>query len=421
MSLAAPFTPIAELVRREPRARGFFLAQAQSSLGNGAAYVALLVLAYDRLRSPWAIALILLADMVPPMLLGPLCGAAADRWPRRSCAVVADLLRAGAFVGIGLIGGFVPMLALALLAGTGTALFRPAVLAGLPGLVDDRRLPAATSLYGTLDELGHTIGPALAAGLLLLAGAETIMVVNGATFLISAALLARSPLGNRPADPVAEAAPPERLGAQVREGLRIAIATPVLRTLIAASSAILLFAGLFNVGELLLARDTLGAGSAGYSVLVGIFGLGVVAGSLAGSRGASVAEVGARYLAGLFLTAVGFLACGLAPAYGAAAVAFAIAGAGNGLVIVHQRLLFQQLVPDRVMGRVFGVKDALESWAFGAGFLVAAVLLPLLDTRVVFVVAGFGVLAVWAWASVALRSLDAAPDTSLGAALPSEA
>jgi hypothetical protein len=299
----------------------------------------------------------------------------------------------------------VPMLALALLAGTGTALFRPAVLAGIPGLVDDKRLPAATSLYGTLDELGHTLGPALAAGLLLLAGPETIMVANGATFLVSAALLARSPLGNRPAEAADADAPQEALRTQVREGLRIAIATPVLRMLIVASSGILLFAGLFNVGELLLAENTLGTGSAGYSILVGVFGLGIVAGSISGSKGGSIAEVGGRYLAGLLLVAVGFFACGLAPSYGAAVVAFAVSGAANGLIIVNQRLLFQQLVPDRVMGRVFGVKDALESWAFGAGFLAAAVLLPLLDTRVVFVLAGFGVLAVWVCASLTLRPL----------------
>jgi hypothetical protein len=79
MSLAAPFTPTVELLRREPRVRGFFAAHAQSSLGNGAAYVALLVLAYDRLHSPWAITLVLLADMGAPMILGPFCGAAADR------------------------------------------------------------------------------------------------------------------------------------------------------------------------------------------------------------------------------------------------------------------------------------------------------------------------------------------------------
>ena len=38
------------------------MAHAQSSLGNGIAYVSLLLLAYERMRSPWAIGVVLLAD-----------------------------------------------------------------------------------------------------------------------------------------------------------------------------------------------------------------------------------------------------------------------------------------------------------------------------------------------------------------------
>ena len=74
--------------RRRPRsdeqlARWYFAALAQSSLGTGAAAVALLLVAYERFRSPWAIGLVLLADVAPAMLLGPVFGAAADRWSRR--------------------------------------------------------------------------------------------------------------------------------------------------------------------------------------------------------------------------------------------------------------------------------------------------------------------------------------------------
>ena len=61
--------PIIELLRREPWLRPFFLARAQSSLGTGAGYVGLLVLAYDRLESAWAISLILLADFLPTTFL----------------------------------------------------------------------------------------------------------------------------------------------------------------------------------------------------------------------------------------------------------------------------------------------------------------------------------------------------------------
>src|SRR5436309_9041080 len=111
------------LLSGEPRARRFFAAYAQSSLGNGAGYVALVVLAYDRWHSPWAITLVLMADFIPAMLFGPVFGAVADRWSRRRIAVAADLMRAVAFVAVGLVGGIWATVALALLAGAGAGLF----------------------------------------------------------------------------------------------------------------------------------------------------------------------------------------------------------------------------------------------------------------------------------------------------------
>src|SRR4051794_21906532 len=97
------------LFRREPGSRLFFAAHAQSSIGTGAGYVALLVLAYERTGSAWVVTLVLLADFLPSMVLGPLLGVAADRWSRRSCAIAADVLRAVAFVGIALSHGAAPM------------------------------------------------------------------------------------------------------------------------------------------------------------------------------------------------------------------------------------------------------------------------------------------------------------------------
>src|SRR3954452_22717932 len=51
---------VLEVLRHERRARAFLAAHAQSSIGTGAAAVALVVLAYDRFHSPWAITLVLL-------------------------------------------------------------------------------------------------------------------------------------------------------------------------------------------------------------------------------------------------------------------------------------------------------------------------------------------------------------------------
>jgi MFS family permease len=145
-----------------------------------------------------------------------------------------------------------------------------------------------------------------------------------------------------------------------------------------------------------------------------------VAGSLAGAREGAIADLGTRYLGGLLLVAVGMLLSGLAPSYPVALATFALTGVGNGLVVVHERLLLQRMVPDSLRGRVFGVADGLASWAFGAAFLGAGVLASLAGTRVLFVVAGIGGIAVWAVTALALqRALEpvAPPPQAYDAAL----
>jgi MFS family permease len=390
---------IRDLLRQERRARVFFAAHAQSSLGTGAGYVALLVLAYERLESPWAISLVLLADFLPSMFLGPIFGAAADRWSRRWCAATADVARALAFISLAFFDGFGVTLGLALLAGVGTGLFRPAVMAGLPNLVSPARLPAATSLHSALTDVGLTLGPALAGVGLLLASAETVMLVNGITFAVSAVALTRVPLGGGERRDEARS-----LVREARAGVRAVARMPDLRAVIAGSSAVVVFAGLFNVGELLLAKNELGAGQAGFAVLVAIYGLGIVAGSLAGAGTSEPRVLKHRYLIGLGVTGAGFLAAAVSPGILLACVGFAVAGLGNGLMLVHERLLLQLTVGDELLGRVFGLRDTLDAWAWTIAFMSAGLLFATLDTRIVMGLAGAGVCALAVGMAFVLRN-----------------
>src|SRR2546429_6879852 len=133
------------LLRPSPAARRFFGAQLQSSVGTGMGYVALVLVALERFHRPWAVALVLAADLAPAMALGPVLGGAADRLPRRACAVGADLVRAVAFLGIVATHGVVAMVALAALAGAGSGVVNPAAPARLPHVVGERHRPAAAA------------------------------------------------------------------------------------------------------------------------------------------------------------------------------------------------------------------------------------------------------------------------------------
>ena len=97
-----------------------------------------------------------------------------------------------------------------------------------------------------------------------------------------------------------------------------------------ASGVALFFGGLFNVAELPLATEELGVGDSGYSILVTLYGVGFIAGSLAGGKGGSLPELKRRYLAGMFLMASGFIASGAAPTIAIALFASWSAASGTG-------------------------------------------------------------------------------------------
>ncbi|MDA0180173.1 MFS transporter [Solirubrobacter phytolaccae] len=352
------------------RARPFFAAHLQSSLGTGAGYVAILLLAYEVLGSAWGATAVLLADLAPAMFLGPLLGGLIDRTSRLGCAIAADVLGALAFAGL----AFLPhstasLVALALLAGLSTALLRPASCALLPALVTPDQLMRANGVFGAMREIGQLAGPALAAGVLLVAEPSALLALNALTFAVSALLLTRL----RPTATTSADDQPER-------GTAALLRDRTTRTLFASSGAVMLVAGTTNVAELVLARDELGAGGSGFALLVTAFGCGMLAGTLTRPR----------YLLSIALLAAGLLGTAAAPNLPLAMLAFAVAGIGNGLFIVTVRHLVQTTVPERSHGRAFGLLDALDSWAFGAAILAGGALAASVGGRMTFAIAGTG-------------------------------
>jgi MFS family permease len=85
------------LVKETPSLRRFFAVFFESQVGNSAAYVALVLIAYHRLHSGWGISLVLLGEFLPGIALAPLFGSSADRSSRRRMVICSDLLRAGCF------------------------------------------------------------------------------------------------------------------------------------------------------------------------------------------------------------------------------------------------------------------------------------------------------------------------------------
>jgi MFS family permease len=371
-----------------------FAAHVQSALGTGAGYVVLLLLVYQRFDSPWALSVILLAGFLPSMLLGPLLGAAVDRWPRRRCAIAADLLRATAFVGIGVLDSLIAMTAFALLAGLGEALFRPAILAGIADATadDEKNLAPVTSLYSVIEDLGITVGPAVAGAALLVVEPVGVVLVNGLTFGISALLLTGVDLDRHPKENPSDLGRPS-LVAATGESFRAMRGLPRVNAVIVASSLALAFAAMINVAEVLLAKETLAVGDSGYSALVAVYGVGIVIGAGLVSRLGAGSEMRVL-LGGILLFGFATIGSGLAGVMGIALLTFTLAGCGEGLEGVSGRVILQRDVPRELQGRVFAVKETASSWGFGLAFVGGGALADVLEPGQVFILAGAGAIAV---------------------------
>jgi MFS family permease len=389
---------------RDASSRRFFTAHGQSCLGSGLAHVALPLLAYDKTGSAWAVTAVLIPDLMPAILFGPLLGALVDRVGWRGCAIAADLLRFLGFTLVVVLHSLPALVLAAALAGTGTALFAPAALAGVSALAPGEGRPAALGLFGALDDIGLTVGPALAAGLLAVTGPTVLLGANAASFAVSAMLLAGVP-GRGPR---AQDVEYRSLWTDLSEGLRSLGGRAEVRLLLASSTAAVLFAGVTNVGEVLLARDVLGAGGSGLAALVAAHGVGTILGSLA-ARFRLTFQWRRAYVAGLSCMAVDLTLCALSPSLWILLPVFVLGGFGNGFALVHDRLLLGGAVPDALHGRVFALQKALTSLAFATSFVAASVLISAGGVQLTFAVAAAGMTAVIATAAPRMRAAWPAP------------
>ena len=377
-----------------------------SQVGDWVYGVALVVYVFDRTGSPAWVAASQILRLAPYVLFGAVGGAVADRYDRRSVMVATDVGRAVCMLGLAAVVLADAPVALALvLAFVSTVVGTPAGPARAaitPSLVGEGDLAAANAVSSTLEHTALVLGPAIGGLLLLLGSPAVAFAVNGASFLVSAALLLPIRTGPRPES---EERPPS-LWRRVVEGLR-AISTSGDAALLVG----LLVAASFVYGQevvlLVLASERLlGTGSEGVGFLTAAVGLGGLAAAGLISRLASDRRPG-RTLVGVMLAfSLPLAALALIRRPAVAYAVMAVEGAGNIVFDVLAITMLQRVVRQEVLGRVFGVLDSLAVAGILAGSLVAPAAVAAVGLRGALVAAGGTMLLLTGLAVPRLRGLD---------------
>ncbi|HET8787917.1 MAG TPA: MFS transporter, partial [Actinomycetes bacterium] len=361
-------------------------ARAVSFLGDSLGLVALMLHVADTTGQALAVALLLLAGDFLPALAGPLAGTLADRLDRRRVMVGCELVQGSLVVVTALWLPPLPLLlvlvGLRALAGQ---VFQPASRAAVPAVVPERDLERANAAVGVATNGGETLGPLVAALLLPVLDVRGVLLVDAATFLVSAVVL-----GFLPALPGAAPEDGRRPSflADARAGLRYLGSEATVRAVALGYFAIVACNGIDDVALVFLATDTLGAGAAAVGLLLAAVGIGLLAGYALLARTRARVSMPALLLAGFAVSSAGNLLTGLAWAVAAAFAVQAVRGLGIAALDVAATTLVQRTVPPHLLGRVFGSLYGGIGVAAALAYLLGGLLLDRTTPRVAFVAAG---------------------------------
>jgi MFS family permease len=236
-------------VLRLPDFRKLFVAQAISDVGDGLAFLTLLLLVNNLTHSTMALAIMSIAVAVPGMTIGLVAGAYADRLDRRRIMIVSDSIRAVLVLGF-VVVGTVERLPIAFVlafaeAAIGT-FFRPARGALVPRVVPPEGLLAANSASQISNVIAYLVGTGLAGFIVGVSGdVWPAFVIDALTFVASALIVWRvSPeLGRARGEHGAESG----IGSSVGVGLRTIGASRVLLATVAGTALAMLGLGAVNV------------------------------------------------------------------------------------------------------------------------------------------------------------------------------
>jgi MFS family permease len=387
--------------------RRLWVARTISHMGDGIALVALVLIVQSTRGTGTAVGALLLASALP-RFLGPFTGALADRIDQRRLMIACDVGNAAVFAIIATLNpSFAGLLALVAASGMLDALFAPAGRSAVPALVEPGELVQANAWMGTSLNLQVALGTLVGGALVAAVGARGALAVNAFSFLISAATLFGLP-------PLHARVPETSRGflAVGTEGLAYAWRTRLVRGLVITLFLGVAFAAVDNVALVFLVRETLGGGPLAFGLASAAFGAGMIAVSIRLSWRPGRFDVGVLLVLAWFASGIGAIATGLAPVVAAVAAGQAIGGFGNGVQNIAADTLIQRAVPAEMLGRVFGLVSTAAIGGSTVAYAAGGIILDLTSPRAVFLIGGFGVIAVtaflWRFLRHELRSSDPA-------------
>ena len=374
--------------------------QTVSRFGSGITYTALELTALLLLgATPFQMGLLVSIAAAPTLLAGSFVGNLVDRCRRRPLMIGADLLRAALLATIPLAAWFgslqfAHLLVVATTVGVLNLVFEVSQQTYVPSLVGDRLLEANAKL-GASNSVAEVAATGLAGLLVQLLTAPFAILIDCATYLVSALSLTAIRTPERQPAPTEDGGPPI-------SGFSVVLHHPVLRALAAYAVTDRFFGNFIGALYTIYCVRLLGMDPILLGLSISFGGVGSLIGASAVDRLIRRWGVGNTAMAAL---AVGGLASFLLPAaggplplaFGIVAVCQLVADAAGSVYGVATLSVRQTVAPASALGRVNGAMYLLDAGIGPLGALVGGFLGGAIGVRetLVLAVVGFTLGKLW--------------------------
>jgi len=322
--------------------------------------------------SPQLVALVQTALLMPVMLLSMAAGAAADMYDRRRVVLIAlglCCMGASTLTLLTAFGLATPEVLLCgcFLIGSGMAFFSPSWHASAAEQVPSALLSSAISLNSISYNIARSLGPAIGGAIVAVAGG---VVAFGASAVLYLPLIAAFLAWRRTAEPARLA--PERLQWAIIAGLRYILHSPPVRTIIIRTFLTGFAGGSLSGLMPFVALSFLRGGAGTFGMLLGVTGVGAVAGAMTASRVRSRFTTEQLVRAGAAITGLCFLVVALSRTALLTVPALFVIGAAWMIMVTVLNISVQVTAPRWIAGRMLaGYQAAIAggvatgSWFWG--------------------------------------------------------
>jgi MFS family permease len=379
--------------------RHLFLAQVIALVGTGLLTVALGLLAFDLAgeNAGAVLGTALAIKMIAYVGVAPIASAFAERVPRRAMLVTLDLVRAAVALLLPFVTEVWHVYVLIFVLQSASAGFTPTFQATIPDILpDEKDYTRALSLSRLAYDLESVVSPMLAAVLLTFMTFHILFVGTVIGFMVSAALVVSIAL------PSPKPSRPRGIYDRTTRGVRIYLATPRLRGLLAINLAVASAGALVIVNTVVYVQAVFALDSQSMALALAAFGGGSMVAALALPRLLEQVPDRTAMLAGASLLAAGTLLAAALPGYGWLLLLWFVLGLGYATAQTPSGRLLRRSASPEDRPALFAAQFALSHvcWLFAypfAGWAGATLGLPM-TAALLAAVAGVAIgLALFLW------------------------